>query len=55
MLIISSVAPAQNNSTISKEGLHGKVKVLLLTEYEVDDKLGKLIKGKISYERRFYK
>ena len=55
MLIISSVASAQNNSTLSKEGLHGKVKVLLLTEYEVDDKFGKLIKGKIKYvEKHFY-
>lgn len=55
MLIICSVASAQNNSTISKEGLHGKVKVLLLTQYEVDDKFGKLIKGKIKYaEKHFY-
>ena len=54
MLIISSVASAQNNSTLSKEGLHGKVKVLLLTQYEVDDKFGKLIKGKISYVEKYF-
>ena len=54
MLIISSVASAQNNSTLSKHKLKGKVKVLLYTEYEVDDKFGKLTKGKISYVEKYF-
>ena len=54
MMIISSVASAQNNSTLSKHKLKGKVKVLLYTEYEVDDKFGKLTKGKISYVEKYF-
>ena len=53
MLIICSVASAQNNLPTTKR-LKGKVKVLLLTQYKVDDKFGKLIKGEISYAEKYF-
>jgi len=54
ILITYSVSIAQNKSTLSKERLYGKVKVLLTTEYNVDEKFGKLIKGETNYAKKYF-
>lgn len=53
-LIISSVSTAQNNATLKKEKLNGRVKMLLISDYKVTEKFGKIIKNETDSAVKYF-